>query len=100
MKTEIKKNLENVVKAKQVKKLVGLVVSDKMDKTVSVEVTEKFTHPMYGKVFKKSRKLMAHDENNEFKKGDKVEIVESRPYSKNKSWQVTKSAFKLDGSAK
>ncbi|MEI6040350.1 MAG: 30S ribosomal protein S17 [Candidatus Berkelbacteria bacterium] len=103
MKKNETQNLEKVKATKTVKRLVGLVVSDKMDKTVLVQITEKFTHPMYGKVYSKNRKLQAHDEKNEFKVGDKVEITESRPYSKNKSWQVTKLVSlqkNLDGSAK
>ena len=92
-KTEVKE------KAKIIKKLVGLVCSDQMDKTVVVEVTEKRSHPMYGKIYKTSRKIKAHDEKNEYKIGDAVEIAETRPYSKNKSWQVTKFNTKV-GSGK
>ena len=101
MKKEMKK-IEEQPKVKTIKKLNGVVVSDKMDKTVVVEVTEKKTHPMYGKIYKASRKIQAHDVNNEFKPGDYVEIVETRPFAKNKSWQVTKLAGKanLDRRAK
>lgn len=75
-------------KKKTIKKLVGLVVSDKMNKTVVVKITRKRAHPMYGKIFEVSRKIQAHDEKDEYKNGDMVEISETRPYSKNKSWQV------------
>lgn len=81
----MKKELE--VK-KQTKKLIGKIVSDKMDKTCVVLITEKLSHPMYGKVYLKNRKIKAHDEKNEFKIGDQVEIAETRPYSKTKAWEV------------
>ena len=61
--------------------LSGKVVSDKMDKTIVVEISEKKSHPLYGKQTKFSRKFKAHDENNEAKVGDTVEIMETRPYS-------------------
>lgn len=98
----IKKNIETIEKpAKLVKKLVGIVTSDKMVKSVVVQITEKKIHPMYGKVYLKNRKLMAHDEENTYKTGDKVEICETRPYSKNKSWKVVKMAGNVhDRSAK
>jgi small subunit ribosomal protein S17 len=102
-KDQIKENLVTAEPAKKIKKLIGLVVSDKMDKTVLVQITDKLTHPMYGKVYKRTRKMQAHDEKNECKIGDNVEISESRPFSKNKSWQVTKVIAinaNLDGSAK
>lgn len=80
--------IEKVEKTKTVKKLVGLVISDKMNKTVVIKTTERRAHPMYGKIFTINRKIQAHDEKDEYKCGDTVEICETRPYSKNKSWQV------------
>lgn len=66
----------------------GLVVSDKMDKTIVVMVRDKTTHPLYKKTINKSKKFKAHDENNEAKVGDKVEIVETRPLSKDKYFRL------------
>jgi small subunit ribosomal protein S17 len=66
------------------------VVSDKRTKTVTVLVERRVTHELYGKIVGKSRKYHAHDEKGEFKMGDMVEIVESRPISKTKSWVVTR----------
>ncbi|BBF87960.1 30S ribosomal protein S17 [Aquitalea sp. FJL05] len=74
---------------KVVRTLTGTVVSDKMDKTVTVLVERKVKHPIYGKIIRRSKKFHAHDENNEFKAGDIVVISESRPLSKTKSWVVT-----------
>jgi len=68
--------------------VVGRVVSDKMDKTVSVAIERLVKHPMYGKYIRRTTKLMAHDENNECKAGDRVAISECRPIAKNKSWRV------------
>jgi len=68
--------------------LKGTVTSAKNDKTIVVEVTRKFKHPFYEKVIKRSKKYHAHDENNKFKKGQKVSIIECRPISKKKTWQV------------
>jgi len=75
---------------KKQRKLVGKIISDKMDKTRTIEVPETRRHPIYQKTFQVSSKIKAHDENNEFKTGDMVEIVETRPYSKNKAWKITK----------
>ncbi|HFC30868.1 MAG TPA: 30S ribosomal protein S17 [Oceanospirillales bacterium] len=66
----------------------GVVVSDKMDKTVTVLIERKEKHPIYGKYIKRSTKIHAHDEDNSFKMGDNVKITETRPYSKTKSWKV------------
>jgi small subunit ribosomal protein S17 len=74
---------------KVVRTLTGKVVSDKMDKTVTVLVERKVKHPIYGKIVRLSKKFHAHDEKNEFKTGDIVVISESRPFSKTKSWVVT-----------
>jgi small subunit ribosomal protein S17 len=70
--------------------LIGRVVSDKMDKTVTVLVERKVKHPLYGKIVAKSKKYHAHAENNGFKVGDLVEISETRPISKTKAWAVTR----------
>lgn len=74
---------------KVLRTLTGKVVSDKMDKTVTVLVERKVKHPIYGKVIRRSNKFHAHDENNEYREGDVVVISESRPLSKTKSWVVT-----------
>jgi small subunit ribosomal protein S17 len=68
--------------------LSGVVVSDKMDKTVVVRVERRFTHPMYKKIIRRSKKYSAHDESNKHKVGDVVTIRECRPISKNKCWEV------------
>ena len=67
---------------------VGKVVSDKMDKTIVVLIEDNVKHPLYGKIMKRSIKLKAHDENNECKIGDKVEIMETRPLYKDKRWRL------------
>lgn len=66
--------------------LEGEVVSDKMNKTITVLVERRYMHPVYKKYLRKSKKFTAHDENNTFKTGDKVQIIECRPISKNKRW--------------
>ena len=68
--------------------VVGRVVSDKMDKTVSVAVERLIKHPVYGKYIRRTSKVLAHDASNECKTGDRVAISECRPVSKNKAWQV------------
>ena len=78
---------EETIENKKTKKgntLKGVVVSDKMDKTVVVNVSRFVKHPLYGKFYKVSKKYKAHDENNSFKIGDKVKITETRPISKDK----------------
>ncbi|MBN07789.1 MAG: 30S ribosomal protein S17 [Rhodospirillaceae bacterium] len=70
----------------------GVVVSDKMDKTVVVNVERKFPHPLYKKYIKRSKRYHAHDENNTHKVGDTVSIQECRPLSKTKRWEVVSSA--------
>jgi small subunit ribosomal protein S17 len=70
--------------------LTGTVVSDKMDKTVTVLVERKIKHPLLGKIISVSKKYHAHDENNEFHHGDVVAIEECRPLAKTKNWRVTK----------
>lgn len=74
---------------KRVRTLTGKVVSDKMDKTVTVLVERKVKHPLYGKIIRRSNKFHAHDENNEYQIGDVVVISESRPLSKTKTFVVT-----------
>ncbi|HEX7634951.1 MAG TPA: 30S ribosomal protein S17 [Noviherbaspirillum sp.] len=70
--------------------LIGKVVSDKMDKTVTVLVERRVKHPLYGKIVVRSNKYHAHDESNQAKEGDTVEIQEGRPISKTKAWSVTR----------
>ena len=70
------------------KVLKGKVTSAKNNKTIVVEVTRKFVHPFYSKVISRSKKYHAHDEKNKFKKGDIVKIIESKPISKLKTWEV------------
>jgi len=80
IKTGEKENKGNVLK--------GVVVSDKMDKTVVVSVSRFIKHPKYGKFYNVSKKYKAHDEENKYKMGDKVEIIETRPISKDKKFKV------------
>lgn len=70
------------------KSRIGVVVSDKSDKTVTVQVERRFAHPLYGKQVAKTKKYRAHDEENAYKVGDTVRIVETRPLSKTKRWRV------------
>ncbi|MBQ9254703.1 MAG: 30S ribosomal protein S17 [Bacteroidales bacterium] len=70
------------------KEKVGVVVSDKMDKTITVLVERRVKHPKYGKFLKKSNKFMAHDEKEQAGMGDTVRIMETRPLSKNKCWRL------------
>ena len=67
---------------------VGKVVSDKMDKTVVIAIEDNVKHPLYKKIIKKTVKIKAHDENNECRVGDRVEVMETRPLSKEKRWRV------------
>ena len=67
---------------------VGLVTSDKMDKTIVVSIVDNVKHPLYGKIVKRTYKLKAHDENNECKVGDRVRVMETRPLSKYKRWRL------------
>jgi small subunit ribosomal protein S17 len=79
---------EQATEQKVQRKIVGRVVSDKMDKTVSVAIERLQKHPVVGKYIRRTTKLMAHDENNECKTGDRVAISECRPIARNKSWRV------------
>lgn len=74
----------------KLRQMTGTVVSDKMDKTITVLIERRVKHPIYGKYTTKSSKLKAHDEKNECKTGDVVTIQESRPLSKSKSWALVK----------
>lgn len=67
---------------------VGKVVSDKMDKTIVVAITDNVKHPLYGKIMRRTHKLKAHDENNDCNIGDRVRIMETRPLSKDKRWRL------------
>lgn len=78
------------VKRAMRKTRVGVVTSNKMEKSISVSLDRKVKHPKYGKFLHKTSKFMAHDEKNECKIGDIVEIMETRPLSKNKSWRLVK----------
>lgn len=76
--------------------LLGKVVSDKMDKTITVLIERQVKHPLYGKFIKRSTKVHAHDENNECNMGDIVRVVESRPLSKSKTWQLVEIVEKAN----
>ncbi len=75
---------------KTVRNVTGLVISNKMDKTITVLIERRVPHPIYRKYVRRSTKLHAHDENNECREGDKVMIVQSRPISKTKAWRLVK----------
>ncbi|MBR2767151.1 30S ribosomal protein S17 [Candidatus Saccharibacteria bacterium] len=77
--------------------LIGTVVSDKRDKTITVSIANRETHPLYRKQYTKTRKYTAHDEKNEAKKGDRVEIAETRPISKTKAYTLVKVIEKARG---
>ena len=81
---------ETAKSAKNTRTLVGKVVSDKRSKTITVLIERRTKHELYGKIVARSSKYHAHDENNEFKMGDVVEISETRPISKTKAWVVTR----------
>jgi len=70
------------------RRLVGIVTSDKMDKTIVVRVERRYRHPLYKKVVRSAKKYMAHDESNDCRVGDTVRIIEAKPYSRNKRWAV------------
>jgi small subunit ribosomal protein S17 len=90
-------DLSPEVKAKSSRTLVGRVVSDKRDKSITVLIERRTKHALYGKIVARSSKYHAHDENNEFKDGDVVEISETRPVSKTKAWAVTRLIQKARG---
>ncbi len=83
--------ISNKQKAIITKKFNGVVVSDKSDKTVVVEVKNVIIHPLYKKRYTRTRKYKVHDEKNEYRIGDKVSFVECRPLSKDKRWRVVKA---------
>ena len=87
-KKEIKKTIEKELSPKKSRLLKGIVFSNKMDKTITVLVDRYKKHPKYKKRYKISKKYKAHDEKNEYKKGDKIIIQECRPISKEKQWKV------------
>ncbi len=80
----------NTQDLKATKTLTGKVVSNKMDKTISVRIDRLVQHPLYGKFVRRSTKLLAHDESNECQPGDVVTIEQSRPLSKHKSWRLVR----------
>lgn len=82
--------MSNAEIVKNHKTLIGRVVSDKMDKTVTVLIERRVKHPVYGKVMVRSKKYHAHNEDNSAKSGDLVQIEETRPLSKTKTWNVVK----------
>jgi small subunit ribosomal protein S17 len=83
-------NNDAVTKPRGERKLrQGVVVSDKMDKTVVVEIRRRTTHPLYRKTITRTEKLHAHDETNDVRVGDRVQVAETRPLSKKKRWRVT-----------
>ncbi len=90
---------ETAVNEEKLRTLTAKVVSDKMDKTVSVSVERKVKHPMYGKYMRKSTKYMVHDEDNACKEGDIVTIAECRPVSKNKSWRLVEIVERANSDA-
>ncbi len=85
------------VETKGQRTVVGRVISNKMDKTVSVAIERLIKHPVYGKYIRRTTKVLAHDENNECKSGDRVTISECRPVSKHKAWQVVNVVQRAPG---
>jgi small subunit ribosomal protein S17 len=90
------KAAESVTEEKKLRTATGRVVSNAMDKTVSVAVERLVKHPVYGKYIRRTSKLLAHDENNEAQVGDTVEITECRPLSKRKSWRLVNIVERAD----
>ena len=85
---ELAKSASETTERNARKTRVGMVVSDKMTKTVVVSIERRVQHPVYGKMVRRTKKLKAHDEQNEAKTGDTVRIMETRPLSKDKRWRV------------
>lgn len=79
---------ENETTAKSLRTVTGRVVSNKMNKTIAVEIERLVKHPRYGKFIRRTTKLLAHDENNDSREGDTVQIAECRPLSRHKSWRL------------
>ncbi|OIN59055.1 30S ribosomal protein S17 [Arsenicibacter rosenii] len=88
MEEQAKQDQQPTVERNSRKERIGRVVSNKMQKSITVAVDRKVKHPMYGKFMHRTKKFMAHDENNECQIGDKVRIMETRPLSKNKRWRL------------
>ncbi|PYO48311.1 MAG: 30S ribosomal protein S17 [Gemmatimonadetes bacterium] len=85
---ELAKRESGAIERSSRKTRIGMVVSDKMQKTVVVSIERRVQHPVYGKMVRRTKKLKAHDEQNEAKTGDTVRIMETRPLSKDKRWRV------------
>jgi small subunit ribosomal protein S17 len=85
---ELQRNESSTTQRNSRKTRVGMVVSDKMQKTVVVSIERRVQHPVYGKMVRRTKKLKAHDEENQAKTGDTVRIMETRPLSKDKRWRV------------
>ena len=85
---EVAKNVSTDIIRRARKMRIGMVVSDKMEKTVVVQIERRVQHPVYGKMVRRTKKLKAHDEENAAKTGDTVRIMETRPLSKDKRWRV------------
>jgi small subunit ribosomal protein S17 len=81
----------------KIRTLQGQVISDKMDKTVTVRIDRRVAHPLYGKIIRRSTKLHVHDENNECRTGDYVTIRQTRPMSKSKSWALVNVVERAEG---
>ena len=79
---------ETTAKARQARSLQGVVISDKMDKSITVQVERRVKHPLYKKFISRSTKFHAHDENNDCREGDKVVIQQCKPMSKTKNWRL------------
>ena len=88
MMAQAQRNESEAVQRNSRKTRVGMVVSDKMQKTVVVSIERRVQHPVYGKMVRRTKKLKAHDEENQAKTGDTVRIMETRPLSKDKRWRV------------
>ncbi len=88
MSTDTTEAVERQVSRSARKERIGIVIGDRMDKTILVAVQRQIKHQIYGKFIKKTTKLMAHDERNDAKRGDSVRIMETRPLSKNKRWRL------------
>nr|WP_293842798.1 30S ribosomal protein S17 [uncultured Arsenicibacter sp.] len=88
MEEQAKQDQQPTVERNSRKERIGRVVSNKMQKSITVAVDRKVKHPMYGKFMHRTKKFMAHDENNECQIGDKVRIMETRPLSKSKRWRL------------
>ncbi len=97
---EVRMTKDNISEAQeqggQRKREIGTVFSDKMDKTIVVNIENRVPHPLYGKIVRRVTRVYAHDENNEAKEGDQIEIMETRPLSKLKRWRLVKITKKAN----